>query len=210
MTGQPPASPPLFGFAGDPRQWVRAANEIAARVSDGRYPPGQWLPRITDIADDLGLSAAPVRQGLAEASGNGLVTYVRYRGYYAGNGSLPPDCRPAKPRRQPGPGQQSPQLPGSLARASRRPAGRGTAPPAAYTPAAGRGQPCRSTGGEHLFGSCGIPWCGGAGPVGDVGGPVAADAAGPVDGGLDVGAEQAGRSRKFLTMRAVSRHRRWS
>ena len=31
----------------------------------------------------------------------------------------------------------------------------------------GRDQPYGSTGGEHLFGSCGIPWCGGACLVGD-------------------------------------------
>jgi hypothetical protein len=37
-----------------------------------------------------------------------------------------------------------------------------------------KGQLCRITGGEHLFGSCGIPWCGDAYPFGDVGSPVAA------------------------------------
>jgi hypothetical protein len=47
-------------------------------------------------------------------------------------------------------------------------------------------------------------------PLGDVGSPVAADAAGPVDGGLDVDADQTGQSRKFLTMRAINHHRRWS
>jgi hypothetical protein len=43
----------------------------------------------------------------------------------------------------------------------------------------------------------GLPWCGGAYPCpfGEVGGPVAAGAAGPVDGGLDVDAKQAGQDR---------------
>src|ERR1019366_5761639 len=49
-------------------------------------------------------------------------------------------------------------------------------------------------GREHLFGTGGLPWCWGAYPYpfGEVGGPVAAGVAGPVDGGLDVDAEQAG------------------
>jgi hypothetical protein len=43
-------------------------------------------------------------------------------------------------------------------------------------PVAGRRhqQGCDNTGGECLFGSCGIPGCGDAYPFGDVGGPVAA------------------------------------
>ena len=52
-----------------------------------------------------------------------------------------------------------------------------------------------STGGEHLFGWCGFPWRGAAYPFGEIGGPVAAGAAGPVDGGLDVDAEQACQNR---------------
>src|ERR1039457_3130230 len=72
-------------------------------------------------------------------------------------------------------------------------------------PTAGqRGQP-DSTGGEHLFGSCGIPWCGGAYPLADVGGPVAADAACPVDGGLDVDAEQAGQYRVIMIAGCAAR-----
>ena len=52
-------------------------------------------------------------------------------------------------------------------------------------------------GREHLFGTSGLPWCWGAYPYpfGEVGGPVAAGVAGPVDGGLDVDAEQAGQYR---------------
>jgi predicted MFS family arabinose efflux permease len=52
-----------------------------------------------------------------------------------------------------------------------------------------------STGGEHLFGWCGFPWRGAAYPFGEIGGPVAAGAAGPVDGRLDVDAEQARQNR---------------
>jgi len=44
-------------------------------------------------------------------------------------------------------------------------------------------------------GRYGWPPAGGAYPLGDVGGPVAAGAAGPVDGGLDVDAEEAGQYR---------------
>src|ERR1017187_10019694 len=53
-------------------------------------------------------------------------------------------------------------------------------------------------GREHLFGTSGLPWCWGAYPYpfGEVGGPVAAGVAGPVDGGLDVDAEQAGQYRE--------------
>ena len=58
-----------------------------------------------------------------------------------------------------------------------------------------RGGPARRHVREHLPGWCGFPWCGAAYPFGEIGGPVAAGPAGPVDGGLDVDAEQARQNR---------------
>jgi len=103
------ASPPPFGFHCDPRQWVIAANAIAARLADGTYPPGQWLPLGTRISASIGLSPTVIYQALAEAAGKGLITRVHGQGYYAGTGPLPsgppprlaratPPPRPAGPR----------------------------------------------------------------------------------------------------------------
>jgi predicted DNA-binding transcriptional regulator AlpA len=115
---QPGDGPAVFGLPGDPRLWARCANQIAERLADGRYPPGQWLPGIGKICADLGVTYRPVEQVLAELCAAGLVTRVQGRRYYAGTGS-PPDCPPAPPARQPRPGgppapRQRDPLPGSL------------------------------------------------------------------------------------------------
>ena len=114
MTDQPTASPPPFGYPGDRRQWVAAANEIAARLADGRYPPGQWLPLNAEIAASTGYSISVVFKALAAAAGQGLITKVPGKGCYAGTGPQPPEVPPRlarilprhdgppRPRRAPG------------------------------------------------------------------------------------------------------------
>lgn len=82
------------------------ANEIAARIADGRYPQGEWLPTLEKLSADLGTSTAPVQRGLSEVYSRGLISLVENTGYYAGDG--PP---PASPRHHGKHRRRSPPVP---------------------------------------------------------------------------------------------------
>ncbi|MCW2935792.1 MAG: hypothetical protein JWM19_6754 [Actinomycetia bacterium] len=104
-----------FGPPGDRRKWVVAANEIAARLADGRYPPGGWLPSLTGIATELGISPGTVSVAVRRVQEAGLISLAKGTGFYAGTGDPPGEGLP-RPRVNPkrGPSQAS-QLPPMLA-----------------------------------------------------------------------------------------------
>jgi hypothetical protein len=55
---------------------------VRARLREGRYARGDRL-MITALAEDLGLSATPVREALAWLAGEGLIQDRRGMGYFA-------------------------------------------------------------------------------------------------------------------------------
>ena len=81
----------VFGKPGDPRKWVTYANQISARIADGRYPRGKWLPPMAKISADLGSTSATrgdyetIQRALNEIAAHGLVTFVEQTGYYTGD-----------------------------------------------------------------------------------------------------------------------------
>ena len=91
MAEQPPGSPPplTFGHPDDPREWVRPANIISARIHHGTYPAGDWLPSIPRISDEFGLTRNRAIEALEELRAKGLISKAEKIGYYTGNGSPP-------------------------------------------------------------------------------------------------------------------------
>lgn len=68
---------------GKPKDPFSAAlDALRDRLRDGRLVLGQPLT-ITDLADELGLSATPVREALSRLAGEGLIEDRRGRGYFA-------------------------------------------------------------------------------------------------------------------------------
>lgn len=59
-----------------------ALDTLRARLGDGRLILGEPLT-ITDLAQELGLSATPVREALSRLAGEGLIEDQRGRGYFA-------------------------------------------------------------------------------------------------------------------------------
>jgi DNA-binding GntR family transcriptional regulator len=59
-----------------------ALDTLRARLGDGRLILGEPLT-ITDLAQELGLSATPVREALSRLAGEGLIEDRRGRGYFA-------------------------------------------------------------------------------------------------------------------------------
>lgn len=59
----------------------RALNGLRERLRVGDYPPGSRITA-TDVADDLRLSATPVREALSRLAGEGLVEDRRGQGFF--------------------------------------------------------------------------------------------------------------------------------
>jgi GntR family phosphonate transport system transcriptional regulator len=60
--------------------WTRIADEIAAAVGAGAYPPGSVLPSASELASRYGVNRHTVRQALLHLQGLGLVAVERGRG----------------------------------------------------------------------------------------------------------------------------------
>ncbi|MEW6597223.1 MAG: GntR family transcriptional regulator [Pseudomonadota bacterium] len=54
---------------------------IKARVLDRDFRPGQFL-RVAQLADELTVSATPIREALVRLASEGLLTEVHGRGYF--------------------------------------------------------------------------------------------------------------------------------
>jgi DNA-binding GntR family transcriptional regulator len=55
------------------------AEHLRAAILDGDFKPGQWL-RQQHIAEEMGVSAMPVREALQQLAAEGVVEHVPYRG----------------------------------------------------------------------------------------------------------------------------------
>ena len=59
-----------------------ALEALRRRLLDGRFPPGERIPAVT-VADELRLSATPIREALSRLAGEGLVDERRHQGFFA-------------------------------------------------------------------------------------------------------------------------------
>ncbi|HEY8616066.1 GntR family transcriptional regulator [Phenylobacterium sp.] len=67
--------------AARPRSYSTAIQALRARLREGSYPPGQRICAV-EVADELGLSATPVREALCRLSGEGLLEERRGQGFF--------------------------------------------------------------------------------------------------------------------------------
>src|SRR5262249_22655663 len=58
-------------------------DEIAARIASGRLPPGAKLPAEPELAEELGVSRATLREALRSLEEDGFVTRTRGAGTHA-------------------------------------------------------------------------------------------------------------------------------
>jgi GntR family transcriptional regulator len=61
----------------------RVRDELAARLASGRLPPGAKLPAEPELAEELGVSRATLREALRSLEEDGFVTRTRGAGTYA-------------------------------------------------------------------------------------------------------------------------------
>jgi excisionase family DNA binding protein len=75
---------PAAGGSHDSRPWVRCADEVARRITDGRYGPGEWLPAPYALAGELELAYEAVVMAYGVLGSKGLITEMTGNGYYVG------------------------------------------------------------------------------------------------------------------------------
>jgi DNA-binding GntR family transcriptional regulator len=61
----------------------RVREELASRLASGRVPPGSKLPAEPELAEELGVSRATLREALRSLEEDGFVTRTRGAGTYA-------------------------------------------------------------------------------------------------------------------------------
>ena len=80
---------PRFPPRGRRLVWVMLADEIAARIEDGTYPPESRLPAETEFTAEFGCSRESVRRAVKELRRRGLIETVPGKGSFV----LPPEER---------------------------------------------------------------------------------------------------------------------
>lgn len=85
------------------------ADEIHAKIKDGTYPAGQWLPLIKDLREQLNADAdaATVREALALLTDQGVVVHEQFMGRYPAGEK--PEHGPSKKRKAVKPEPTQPQ-----------------------------------------------------------------------------------------------------
>lgn len=68
-------------MSASPQQRRTPYERIKARVLERDFRPGQFL-RVAQLADELTVSATPIREALVRLASEGLLTEVHGRGYY--------------------------------------------------------------------------------------------------------------------------------
>jgi DNA-binding GntR family transcriptional regulator len=58
------------------------ADDIAARITAGEYPPGARLPSLDDLAETYGIARMTARRAVRELTERGLVEVVVGKGTY--------------------------------------------------------------------------------------------------------------------------------
>jgi len=84
---------PRFDPRGRRLVYVQIADEIAARIEDGTYPPESRLPALEQIAVEYGTARMTARRAIRHLADLGLVEIVPGKGTYVlapGNRRPPP------------------------------------------------------------------------------------------------------------------------
>jgi DNA-binding GntR family transcriptional regulator len=67
------------------------ADDIAAKIQDGTYPPNGRLPSLADLVHEYGAANGTVRKAVEELRERGLIETISGKGSFV----VPPDERPA-------------------------------------------------------------------------------------------------------------------
>jgi len=73
---------PRFDPAGRGRVFMLIADEIAAKIADGTYPPDSRLPSVADLVHEYGAARQTVRHAVDTLRKRGLIETVPGKGSF--------------------------------------------------------------------------------------------------------------------------------
>lgn len=62
--------------------FLQIADNISEKVMEGKYPPGEKIPSIRDLANEMGVNPNTVMRTFSELQARGIIDNKRGVGYY--------------------------------------------------------------------------------------------------------------------------------
>ena len=62
--------------------FLQIADSISEKVMEGKYPPGEKIPSVRDLASEIGVNPNTVMRSLSELQSRGIIENKRGVGYY--------------------------------------------------------------------------------------------------------------------------------
>jgi len=67
--------------------FLQIADNISEKVMEGKYPPGEKIPSVRDLATEIGVNPNTVMRTYAELQSRGIIENKRGIGYYVNEGA---------------------------------------------------------------------------------------------------------------------------
>lgn len=68
--------------------FLQIADSISEKVMEGKYPPGEKIPSVRDLASDMGVNPNTVMRSLSELQSRGIIDNKRGVGYYVNSEAI--------------------------------------------------------------------------------------------------------------------------
>jgi DNA-binding transcriptional regulator YhcF (GntR family) len=62
--------------------YLQIADNLSEKVIEGKYPPGEKIPSVRDLATDIGVNPNTVMRTYSELQSRGIIENKRGIGYY--------------------------------------------------------------------------------------------------------------------------------
>ena len=68
--------------------FLQIADSISEKVMEGKYPPGEKIPSVRDLATEMGVNPNTVMRTYSELQTRGIIDNKRGVGYYVSNDAI--------------------------------------------------------------------------------------------------------------------------
>lgn len=65
--------------------FLQIADSISEKVMEGKYPPGEKIPSVRDLASEMGVNPNTIMRTYGELQSRGIIDNKRGVGYYVSN-----------------------------------------------------------------------------------------------------------------------------
>lgn len=68
--------------------FLQIADSISEKVMEGKYPPGEKIPSVRELASEMGVNPNTVMRTYSELQSRGIIDNKRGVGYYVSNSAI--------------------------------------------------------------------------------------------------------------------------